>query len=39
MSKKKWTPEQSNAIEQNGSVLVSASAGTGKTAVMTEKSS
>ena len=37
MSKKKWTPEQSNAIEQNGSVLVSASAGTGKTAVMTEK--
>ena len=34
---KKWTPEQKIAIEQSGSVLVSASAGTGKTAVMTEK--
>lgn len=37
MKERKWTPEQFSAIEQNGSVLVSASAGTGKTAVMTEK--
>lgn len=37
VKERKWTPEQFSAIEQNGSVLVSASAGTGKTAVMTEK--
>lgn len=33
----KWTPAQEQAIKQRGSVLVSASAGTGKTAVLTEK--
>lgn len=34
---KKWTEAQIKAIESKGSVLVSASAGTGKTAVLTEK--
>lgn len=34
---KKWTQAQAQAISQKGSVLVSASAGTGKTAVLTEK--
>jgi ATP-dependent helicase/nuclease subunit A len=34
---RKWTPAQKQAIEAKGSVLVSASAGTGKTAVLTEK--
>ena len=34
---KKWTDAQKQAIESKGSVLVSASAGTGKTAVLTEK--
>lgn len=34
---KKWTEAQKQAIESKGSVLVSASAGTGKTAVLTEK--
>jgi len=33
----KWTTAQAQAIKQKGSVLVSASAGTGKTAVLTEK--
>lgn len=33
----KWTQAQQQAITQSGSVLVSASAGTGKTAVLTEK--
>lgn len=32
-----WTQAQQQAIKQTGSVLVSASAGTGKTAVLTEK--
>lgn len=32
-----WTSAQSKAINSKGSVLVSASAGTGKTAVLTEK--
>ena len=33
----KWTNSQEEAIKSKGSVLVSASAGTGKTAVLTEK--
>ncbi len=34
----KWTPEQQNAIEANGcSLLISAAAGSGKTAVLTER--
>lgn len=32
-----WTPKQSQAIEQNGELLVSAAAGSGKTAVLTER--
>lgn len=35
--KTKWTEAQEKAITQKGSVLVSASAGTGKTAVLTER--
>ena len=34
---KQWTPAQTQVINSKGSVLVSASAGTGKTAVLTEK--
>jgi len=34
---KNWTPAQKEAIDAKGSTLVSASAGTGKTAVLTEK--
>lgn len=33
----KWTKAQKKAIESKGSILVTASAGTGKTAVLTEK--
>lgn len=33
----KWTESQEKAIKSKGSVLISASAGTGKTAVLTEK--
>ena len=33
----KWTTAQKKAIESKGSILVTASAGTGKTAVLTEK--
>ena len=33
-----WTPEQKNAIDsRNGTVLVSAAAGSGKTTVLTER--
>ena len=33
-----WTPQQKNAIEaRNGSVLVSAAAGSGKTAVLVQR--
>lgn len=34
---KKWTTSQTEVLNSKGSVLVSASAGTGKTAVLTEK--
>lgn len=34
---RKWTEQQEKAITTNGSVLVSASAGTGKTTVLTER--
>lgn len=34
---RRWTPEQSAAIEGRGNMLVSAGAGSGKTAVMIEK--
>lgn len=37
MSETKWTSNQLEAIESNKSTLVSASAGTGKTAVLTER--
>lgn len=37
MSNTKWTKNQEEAITSKGSVLVSASAGTGKTAVLTER--
>jgi len=38
MSAVKWTPNQQNAIEaRNGAVLVSAAAGSGKTAVLVER--
>ncbi|MBQ2661575.1 MAG: helicase-exonuclease AddAB subunit AddA [Clostridia bacterium] len=33
----KWTPEQLNAINKTGNLLVSAAAGSGKTAVLTER--
>ncbi|MBQ6703690.1 MAG: UvrD-helicase domain-containing protein, partial [Clostridia bacterium] len=32
-----WTDEQQRAIEAQGSVIVSAAAGSGKTAVLTER--
>ena len=35
--KKQWTNEQRRAIEENGNLLVSAAAGSGKTAVLTER--
>ncbi len=35
--KTNWTPAQETAIKASGAVLVAASAGTGKTAVLTEK--
>lgn len=34
---KKWTLEQSNAINHNGNIFISASAGSGKTAILVEK--
>ena len=34
---KQWTNEQRRAIEENGNLLVSAAAGSGKTAVLTER--
>ncbi|MDD2956054.1 MAG: helicase-exonuclease AddAB subunit AddA, partial [Oscillospiraceae bacterium] len=38
MASKKWTPEQAHAIEsRGGSLLVSAAAGSGKTAVLVER--
>ena len=38
MSERKWTDEQKNAIyARGGSVLVSAAAGSGKTAVLVER--
>ena len=38
MAQKKWTKGQKNAIyAQNGSLLVSAAAGSGKTAVLVER--
>ena len=38
MAQKKWTQGQKNAIyAQNGSLLVSAAAGSGKTAVLVER--
>ena len=38
MSERQWTPEQKNAIEgRGGSLLVSAAAGSGKTAVLVER--
>lgn len=38
MSEVKWTPAQKNAIEsRNGTILVSAAAGSGKTAVLVER--
>jgi len=33
----KWTKEQQQAITQRGNLLVSAAAGSGKTAVLTER--
>lgn len=35
--KRQWTNEQRRAIEENGNLLVSAAAGSGKTAVLTER--
>ena len=32
-----WTPEQKRAIDAPGDILVSAGAGSGKTAVLTER--
>ena len=37
MSKIEFTPEQENAIKARGRVLVSAAAGSGKTAVLVER--
>lgn len=37
MESKKWTKEQADAITMEGNLLVSAAAGAGKTAVMTER--
>ena len=38
MSKRIWTPEQQDAIEaRGGTVLVSAAAGSGKTAVLVQR--
>ena len=38
MSEKKWTPQQMDAIQaRGGTVLVSAAAGSGKTAVLVER--
>lgn len=38
MAERKWTPEQKNAIEaRSGTLLVSAAAGSGKTAVLVER--
>ena len=38
MSEKKWTPEQRQSIEaRGGSLLISAAAGSGKTAVLVER--
>ena len=33
----KYTPDQDNAMKANGTVLVSAAAGSGKTAILTER--
>ena len=38
MDERKWTPDQQNAIEaRGGTLLVSAAAGSGKTAVLVER--
>ncbi|MEG1551554.1 MAG: UvrD-helicase domain-containing protein, partial [Oscillospiraceae bacterium] len=38
MAKRNWTPDQENAINaRDGSILVSAAAGSGKTAVLVER--
>ena len=38
MAERKWTPDQQNAIEaRGGTLLVSAAAGSGKTAVLVER--
>ena len=37
MAKTKWTNEQTQAIEREGNLLVAAAAGSGKTAVLTER--
>ena len=38
MSERKWTPEQRQSIEaRGGSLLISAAAGSGKTAVLVER--
>ena len=38
MAEREWTPDQKNAIEaRGGTLLVSAAAGSGKTAVLVER--